>query len=86
MINAKCCQHRFWLWYENGKGQENPDFCASGLFGSFPYNPIVGSGTYGNRPVGPEILAFMQREVHTKSKNVSSRTFSLYDALLIAEC
>ena len=40
------------------KGQENPDFFASGTCGSFPYNPVVGSGTYGNCPVGPEILSF----------------------------
>ena len=39
------------------KGQENPKFCASVTFGSFPYNPVVGSGTYGNYPVGPEILS-----------------------------
>ena len=39
------------------KGQENPEFCASGSFGSFPYIPVVGSGTSGNRPVGPEILS-----------------------------
>ena len=38
------------------KGQENPEFCASGTYGSFPYNSVVGSGTYGNNPVGPEIL------------------------------
>ena len=37
------------------KGQENPEFSASGTFGSFPYNPVVGSDTFGNGPVGPEI-------------------------------
>ena len=37
------------------KGQENPEFSASGAIGSFPYNPVVGSDTYGNGPVGPEI-------------------------------
>ena len=41
-----------------GKGQENREFSASGTYGSFPYNPVVGSGTSGNRPVGPEILSF----------------------------
>ena len=40
------------------KDQENPDFCASGTCGRFPYNPVVGSGTYGNGPVGTEILTF----------------------------
>ena len=40
------------------KGQENPEFSASGTCGSFPYNPAVGSGTYGNCPVGPEIFSF----------------------------
>ena len=49
------------------KGQENPDFCASGTCGSFPYNPVVGSGTFGNRPVGPEILSF--REVQPNQEN-----------------
>ena len=37
------------------KGQENPEFTASGTCGSFPYNPVVGSDTYGNGPAGPEI-------------------------------
>ena len=37
------------------KGQENPEFSASGTYGSFPYNPVVGSDTYGNGPAGPEI-------------------------------
>ena len=37
------------------KGQENPEFSASGTCGSFPYNPVVGSGTFGNGPIGPEI-------------------------------
>ena len=37
------------------KGQENPEFSASGTYGSFPYNPVVGSDTYGNGSVGPEI-------------------------------
>ena len=44
-------------WIHFSKGQENPEFCASGSFGSFPYIPVVGSGTSGNRPVGPEILS-----------------------------
>ena len=37
------------------KGQENPEFSASGTYGSFPYNPVAGSDTYGNGPVGTEI-------------------------------
>ena len=45
-----------------GKGQENPDFCASGKCGSFLYNPVVGSGTFGNGPVGPEILTFITQQ------------------------
>ena len=56
------------------KGQENPDFCASGTCGSFPYNPVVGSGTFGNGPVGPEMLtfyllckSFMQRKGRSNS-------------------
>ena len=40
------------------KGHENPEFCASVTCGSFPYNPVAGSGTFGNCPVGPEILIF----------------------------
>ena len=45
------------------KGQENPDFCAFGTCGSLPYNPVVGSGTSGNGPVGPEILT-----IHAKQR------------------
>ena len=37
------------------KGQENPEFESSGMFASFPYNPVVGSDTFGNGSVGPEI-------------------------------
>ena len=44
------------------KGQENPDFCASGTCGSFPYNPVVGSGTFENGPVGPEKLTFYAKK------------------------
>ena len=46
------------------KGQENPEFSASGTCGSFPYNPAVGSGTSGNGPVGPEILSFYVKVSH----------------------
>ena len=38
-----------------GKDQENPDFCASVTFGSFPYNPVVNPGRSGNCPVASEI-------------------------------
>ena len=38
------------------KGQENSEFWASVTPGSFPNDPVAGSGMYGNRPVGPEIL------------------------------
>ena len=40
---------------KSSKDQENPEFGASGTSGSFPYNPVVGSDTFGNGPVGPEI-------------------------------
>ena len=50
------------LVHIKGKGQENPDFCASGTYGSFPYNPVVGSGSFGNGPVGPEILTFNAKQ------------------------
>ena len=36
------------------KGQENPEFCASVTFGSFPCNLVVGPGTSGNCPFGHE--------------------------------
>ena len=44
------------------KGQENPEFSASGTCGSFPYNPVIASGTFGNGPVGPEILTFNAKQ------------------------
>ena len=40
--------------YQNGKGQEYPDFCHPGTFVSFPDYTATSSGTSGNGPVGPE--------------------------------
>ena len=54
------------------KAQENPDFCAPGTSGCFPYNPVAGSGTFGNGPVGPEIKIF-----HAKGGASKINVFSL---------
>ena len=63
-------------WYDvpwallRPKGQENPEFSASGTSGSFPYNPVVGSDTFRNGPVGPEISVpktfFKNQKMHSK--------------------
>ena len=58
------------------KGQENPEFSASGTYGNFPYNPVDGSDTYGNGPVGTEIWVpetfFKNQKMHTKVINAMS--------------
>ena len=52
------------------KDKEFPEVCASVTLVSFPKNPVVGSGTYGNCPVGPEILSFhAKKSVHKNSQN-----------------
>ena len=64
------------------KGQENPEFYASVTSGSFPYNPVVGSGTFGNGPVGPEILScvnFLQKLTCFSTKLFLKPSSHLYE-------